>query len=91
MGHRTRLTQAARKSGRGSWCKSRLVRTARMNESCLLLEHGSRALKRHLKVCQRHDIHEVLRLFVMEIALDSSRERTTSIERSFSTGFLYGR
>ena len=62
-----------------------------MNESCLLLEHGNRALKRYLKVCQRHDIHEVLRPFVMEIALDSSRERTTSIERSSSTGFLYGR
>jgi hypothetical protein len=57
----------------------------------LALEHGSGALKRYLKVCQRHDIHEVLRLFVAEIGLDSARERTTPIERSFRTGFLYRR
>ena len=54
------------------------------------LEHGSGALKRDLKVCQRHDIHEVLWLFMAEIGLDSARERTTPIERSFRTGFRYG-
>ena len=46
---------------------------------------GSGALKRYLKVCQRHDIHEVLRLFVAAIGLDSARERTA--ERSFRPAF----
>jgi hypothetical protein len=56
----------------------------------LVLKYGSGALKRYLKVCQRRDIHEVLRLFVAEIGMDSVRERTTPIERRFDTGFLDG-
>src|SRR5262249_46158452 len=57
----------------------------------LMLEHGSGALERYLKVCQRHDIHEVLRFFMAEIGLDFVRKHTTPLERCFRSGFFYGR
>jgi hypothetical protein len=57
----------------------------------LMLEHGSGAFERYLKVCQRRDIHEVLRFFVAEIGLDLVRKRTAPIERCFRSGFFYDR
>jgi len=57
----------------------------------LMLEHGSGALERYLKVCQRHHVHEVLRFFMAEIGLDLVRKHTTPIERCFRSGFFYGR
>ena len=59
----------------------------------LALECGrSGALKRYLKVCQRLDIHEVLRLFMARsIGFSDCRcSCPTAIERSFRTGFRYG-